>query len=214
MVSPAMDTPSIIHAEQIGAFFWTFLSIVGVVLMLLTYMYITKLERINCACAEHPYKNFMKNYIIFAVIFLAITAFMPPSQVVGMAGETCGIVYAVITWVYNIATIVFFVYALQYVRFLVREKCQCSEDIRREVLYWWSIIELVILSILVLLPFLIVFVSGGVALSIMTGKDAVSNMQNSVMMTTVNPLKGAKNATNALSSSIKKGLSKVKNFSK
>lgn len=201
-----MDTDT----EYIEIFFWTFLSVIGVVLMGLTYTYIDKLERIKCACAEHPYKNFIKKYIIFAICFLGVTAFLPPTRVVGMFGPMYAMVYLAIKWIYVIATIVFFVYALQYVRFLTREKCKCSEDIRREVLYWWSITELVILSVLVVLPFLIVFVTGGLALTISSGKSALSNLDKAVMMTAVNPVKGAKKARAEMARSFDYGAKQFK----
>lgn len=203
--------------ENVEAIFWAFLSIIGVVLMALTYTYIDKLERINCACAEHPYKNFIKNYIIFAICFLLITAFLPPSMVVGFLGPIYGLVYLIIKWVYVIATLVFFIYALRYVQYLTREKCKCSEDIRRDVLYWWSIIQLVIFSILIVLPFILMFTTGAFALAMKSGKDVVSNLDKTVMMTTVNPVKGVKKASSALrgdvsmaSSSLKKTMKSLK----
>jgi hypothetical protein len=196
--------------ENIEAIFWAFLSIIGVVLMGLTYTYIDKLERINCACAEHPYKKFIKNYIIFAICFLLITAFLPPSMIVGAIGPIYGMIYLAIKWIYVIATIVFFIYALRYVQYLTREKCKCSEDIRRDVLYWWSIIQLVIFSILVLLPFIVMMASGAFALAVKSGKSAISNLDKTVMMTTVNPIKGVKKATSELQNDIVIGSKSLK----
>jgi len=193
---------------SLESFFWTFLSIVGLVLMALTYTYIDKLEKINCECAEHPYKKFIKNYIVFAVIFLLVTTFLPPSRVVGMVGPLYAMVYVVVKWIYVISTFVFFVYALMYVRYLAKEKCKCSEDIRREVLYWWSILEVIIFAVLVVLPFLVMFVSGGVALAISSGKSAMSNLESTSMVASVNPLKAAKTLPSSLRKSIKKSLGK------
>lgn len=187
---------------------WTVMSVIGIVLMVVTYTYIDKLEKAECACAEHPYKNFIKNYILFAIVFLAITAFLPPSKVVGMLGPLYGFVYVVLKWVYVIATFIFFVYALQYVRYLVKEKCKCSEDVRRSVLYWWSVVEIIIFSILVLLPFLVMFVSGGVALAVASGKDALQNLASTSMEASVNPLKSAKKLPSSLRKSLKKAVGK------
>ena len=184
--------------ENVEAIFWAFLSVIGVVLMGLTYTYIDKLERINCACAEHPYKKFIKNYIIFAICFLLVTAFLPPSVVIGFIGPVYGLIYLAIKWIYVIATIVFFIYALRYVQYLTREKCKCSEDIRRDVLYWWSITQLVIFAILVILPFIMMFTVGAFALAVKSGKGAISNLDKTVMMTSINPVKGMKNASSAL----------------
>lgn len=188
--------------ENIEAIFWAFLSIIGVVLMGLTYTYIDKLERINCACAEHPYKNFIKKYIIFAICFLLVTAFLPPSMVVGFAGPVYGMIYLIIKWIYVIATVVFFVYSLRYVQYLTREKCKCSEDIRRDVLYWWSITQIVIFAILIVLPFILMVATGGFALAVKSGKSVVSNLDKTVMMTAVNPVKGAKKASSMLRSDV------------
>lgn len=193
-----------VDMNMIQAFFWTFVSIIGVVLMGITYSYIEKLERIKCVCAEHPHRKFIKNYLIFALIFLAVTAFVPPSVVVGTFGPIYAFVYMIVNWIYVIATIVFFVFALRYVRYLTQEKCKCSEDIRREVLYWWAIVELVILSILVLLPFLIIIVNGTVSLAITSSKDALKSLDKNVMMTSVNPLKGVSKASSSLKKSMKR----------
>jgi MFS family permease len=198
--------------ENVEAIFWAFLSIIGVVLMGLTYTYIDKLERIKCVCAEHPYKNFIKKYIIFAICFLLVTAFLPPSAVVGLVGPLYGLIYLVIKWIYVIATVVFFVYALRYVQYLTREKCKCSEDIRRDVLYWWSITQLVIFAILIVLPFILMVATGAFALAVKSGKGVVSNLDKTVMMTAVNPVKGAKKATGAFAddvSSASKSLKKT-----
>lgn len=184
--------------ENVEAIFWAFLSIIGIVLMGLTYTYLDKLERIKCACADHPYKNFIKKYIIFAICFLFVTAFLPPSMVVGFIGPVYGMIYLIIKWIYVIATVVFFVYALRYVQYLTREKCKCSEDVRRDVLYWWSITQLVIFAILIVLPFILIFATGAFALAMKSGKSVASNLDKTVMMTTVNPLKGAKKASSAL----------------
>lgn len=193
-----------IDFNTIQAFFWTFLSIIGVILMIVTYTYITKLERIKCVCSEHPYRKFIKKYLMFAIIFLGVTAFIPPSIVIGQLGELYGFIYMIIKWVFVITTVIFFVYALQYVRYLAREKCKCSEDIRREVLYWWSITELVILGILVLLPVLLILINGTVSLAIVSSNNVLTNLDKTVMATTINPLNSVKKASKSLKVSMQK----------
>ena len=37
-------------------------SSIGIILLILTYTYIDKLERIGCDCAKHPNRDFVKNY--------------------------------------------------------------------------------------------------------------------------------------------------------
>lgn len=199
-----MQNSEMIDMNMIQAFFWTLLSIIGVILMIVTYTYINKLERIKCVCSEHPYRNFIKKYLMFAIIFLAITAFIPPSIVIGQLGEIYGFVYMTIKWIYVISTVIFFVYALQYVSYLAREKCKCSEDIRREVLYVWSITQLVILGILILLPVLLILINGTVSLAIVSGNSVLTNVDKTIMSSTVNPLKSVKKATSSLKMSVEK----------
>lgn len=171
---------------------YALMSVLGIVLMLTTYMYIQKLERIQCACSEHPYRNYIKNYILFAIVFLLFTMFVTPAQAVKMFGTTFGLVYSVAQVIYGFATFIFFVYALQYVRYLMREKCKCSEDVRREVLYVWSIAEIVIIGVLVILPLLsqVVLSSLGVVMS--ATKELVTKEPSAMREAAVNPLKSLK----------------------
>ena len=45
------------------------LRLVIAILFLITYLYIEKLEQIGCECAEHPNKNFVKNFSLFGVVY-------------------------------------------------------------------------------------------------------------------------------------------------
>ena len=75
---------------------YTLMSILGIVLMVTTYMYIQKLERIACQCAEHPYRKFIKNYILFAIGFLVVTTFVPPAVADKLFGANFAVVYKLI----------------------------------------------------------------------------------------------------------------------
>jgi putative copper export protein len=184
--------------------FWAFTSFLGVFLMLLTYTYVDKLEKVKCDCAEHPYRKFIKNYILFAVVFLAVTAFLPPSKVHGALGPLYAVLYGLVHLVYAIATFVFFIYAVKYVNYLAKEKCKCSEDVRRTVLYWWSILMIIVLVATVILPFLLTFVFGGVGLVMSSGKSGLKSLDRTAMEASVNPLKAAKKVPGSLRSSLKR----------
>lgn len=193
---------------SLESIFWTVISMIGVILMVVTYLYIDKLEKIQCACAEHPYKKYIKSYLVFAIAFLLVTAFVPPTKAARLFGPLFAVVYAVVKIIYGFATFIFFIYALQYVRFLMKEKCKCSEDVRREVLYVWSIAEILIYFVLVIIPIIVLFVGNAVALVLTTGKSAVKEVTAVSMEASVNPVKALKKVPKSLRSSVKRAFRK------
>lgn len=181
---------------------YTLMSILGIVLMVTTYMYIQKLERVACQCAEHPYRNFIKNYILFAIGFLVITTFVPPAAADKLFGANFAVVYKLIQVLYGFATVIFFIYALLYVRYLVKEKCKCSEDVRREVLYYWSVAEIIIIGVILVLPWISKIVLGSLGVMMTATKDLLSK-ESVVREAAVNPFKAARKLPSALKKTAK-----------
>lgn len=173
------------------------LSVLGLVLLVVTYTYINKLEQIDCKCAEHPYRRFIKGYIIFAIVFLLLLMVFPASKASKMFGVTGGMLYALATLAFTVSSIVFFAYALMYVRYLMRAKCMCSEDNRRTALYVWSIAELVILGVIVVIPLLAILVITTIGL-VTGGVKQVSKASPSVIEAVSNPLKSARRVPSTL----------------
>jgi hypothetical protein len=167
------------------------LSIVGLILLVVSYTYIAKLEQIDCKCAEHPYRNFIKGYIIFAIIFLLLMMVFPASKAGKMFGMTGAFIYATLAFLFTISSVVFFVYALMYVRYLMKAKCMCSEDGRRTALYVWSIAELVILGIIVVIPLIAILAITTIGL-ITGGVKQISRVSPSVVEAVSNPLKSSR----------------------
>jgi len=164
-------------------------SMIGIILMVVTYTYIQKLEQISCKCSEHPYRNYIKSYIMFAVVFLLFTMFVTPATATRMFGTGFAIVLTVAELLFGLATFVFLIYALQYVRFLMKEKCKCSEDLRREVLYVWSILQIILISINFILPWIVGIALSGLGVVLSGSKDLLSLEPGVVREATMNPLK-------------------------
>jgi len=173
------------------------LSILGLVLLVVTYTYIDKLEKIDCKCAEHPYRKFIKGYIIFAIVFLLLLMVFPAGKVGQQFGNMGAMVYAVATLLFTVSSIVFFAYALMYVRYLMKAKCMCSEDARRTALYVWSIAELVILGIIVVIPLLAILIMTSLGL-VMGGVKQVSRVSPTVIEAVSNPMKSARRVPTTL----------------
>lgn len=167
------------------------LSGLGLILLLLSYTYMTKLEQIDCRCAEHPYRRFIKGYIVFAIVFLLAMMVFPAGKAAKMFGMTGAMVYAVASLLFTITSVVFFAYAMMYVRYLMKAKCMCSEDARRTALYVWSIAELVILGIIVIIPLLSILAITSIGM-VVGGVKKVSGVSPMVIEAVANPLKSAR----------------------
>lgn len=127
-------------------------------LLLAVYSYIEKIENNGCVCADHPNKDFIKKFSIIIMVFLAVVIFIPTSLVMKKLGSVVAGIYTFVKFVFYILCIVYFYITIDYIRFLVNEKCKCSEDIRRELIMGGSIIEitlfLLVLFTIIILPLL------------------------------------------------------------
>lgn len=189
---------------SVGGIMHAVVNMIGVIAMLVIYTYVDKLEKIDCPCAEHPMRNFIKNYIIFAIIFLLVATFLPAGTINSMLGPVYTMIYGIVYFVFIIATFVFFVYVMRYARFLMVNKCKCSEDFRREAMYVYSIIIVVVYGILVFLPLMLALIQGAIALMLSSGKQAVKDIRKTSMDVAVSPLKAVQELPKSLRKSVKK----------
>lgn len=190
--------------SSVGAIMNAVVNMIGVIVMLVIYTYIDKLEKIDCPCAEHPMRNFIKNYIIFAVIFLLVATFLPPGIINSTLGPVYAMIYGIVYFIFIIATFVFYIYVMRYARFLMMNKCKCSEDFRREAMYIYSIIVVIAYAILVFLPILVTILVGGVGLATASGKQAIKDIRTTSMGVTMNPVKAVQSVPKSLRKSITK----------
>ena len=132
-------------------------------LLIAAYTYILKLEQTGCECAEHKNQKFIKNFSLFAIVFLLIITFIPIDAIISSLGTVVAGLFALITFIFYIMCVVYFFMVLNYTRYLVNEKCKCSEDIRRDIIMIGSIIEIVLIMLILLtaliLPILLASVS-------------------------------------------------------
>lgn len=142
-------------------------NIILIALFLTTYAYLDKLEKSGCECAVHPYRNFVKMFPLYAVAYIVVFMFLPFNLFESIFGASGKMIQGLLATVFGIASIVFFVLAFIYSRWLMTEKCKCSEDTRREVLYYWSMLTIVLLVVLVVLSLgTTLFASGGPKVSL------------------------------------------------
>lgn len=124
------------------------------------YSYLYHLENIGCECSLHPYKEIIKQFTIYAFIFVIFVSVIPTGMVSKYFGNTIGIIYVMIKLMFYMSCIIYFYMILEYTRFLVNEKCKCSDDIRREIITAGSILEIIIMLFSILIVVIIPILFG------------------------------------------------------
>ena len=120
------------------------LNILIFILLIIIYAYINKLETIGCECASHSNKEFIKSYTIISLVFLLLTSFVSIKDIVVNFGETIAILFSVITVIFYVIFVVYIYMAFEYVRYLINEKCKCSEGMSRDIIMIGTMIELIL----------------------------------------------------------------------
>lgn len=184
-------------------------------LLLAVYTYIEKLEKIGCYCANHPNKEFIKQFSIVALIYLGLVTFVPMSSIISFFGNIIAGLFAFVTFVFYIMCIVYFYLTIEYTRYLINEKCKCSLDMRRELILAGSVVEFsiifLILLVIIILP--IIFNSVSIIVSNMGRVEsevstAVRNPYESIKRIPSNLKKASKIVSN-IGSQSKKGFKKM-----
>jgi hypothetical protein len=116
-------------------------------IVLFTYIltYVMKLERTGCECAKDWRRDFIVAYSIIVIAFaaydLAVIVFhKDPLSHVGLINMVRGPILLILGIIFVVATI-------QYVNRLKREKCACSEDTARLVLFIVAIIDAAVFAV-------------------------------------------------------------------
>ena len=120
------------------------------VLITIIYLYINKLEQIGCDCSNNPDRTFIKTYSIVALVFLLFTAFVSIEVIGKMMGSVIAMLYSLLIVVFYMIFIYYIYTTFTYVRYLINEKCKCSEDISREIIMMGTFIELVLFFVTIL----------------------------------------------------------------
>ena len=130
-----------------------------IILLIFVYTYLTSLESKGCECAKSPRSNFIKNFTIFAIFYLFLTMFIPDSIIAENLGLTILFLKHFVDLIFTFVFVYYIYVVFQYTRYLVNEKCKCSVDIRREIIMIGFLIELALVVILFLVPFIIAVIS-------------------------------------------------------
>ena len=163
------------------------------VLLGFTYTYVLKLEKLGCECAKHPNVDFIKKFSIFALVFIVILMLVPPvllSEYNGFVGS----VYTLLAFIFWIVFAVYLFIVMNYTRYLISEKCKCSEDMRRELILIGTSIELIVLLLAVLNIILLPIIASSINVIFNNASDVKSKFKNNLK----NPISAVKNIPSQL----------------
>jgi hypothetical protein len=136
-----------------------FIQLIFVLLLIIIWSYIYKLENIGCACSEHSNKEFIKNFTIIALVYFFITAFISVKTIAKNMGNVIVQLLAFGSFIFFLTFVVYIYYSFDYVRYLMNEKCKCSEDLRRDIIAIGTMISLflflILLFTIIIIPILI-----------------------------------------------------------
>jgi hypothetical protein len=133
-------------------------STITVILLIVIYSYLVSLENKGCKCAITTNVNFIKGFTIFAIVYLIFTGLVSDQMIYDNFGSNILIVNKFVDLIFALVFIYYLYEVFMYTRTLVREKCKCSEDNRREIIMIGSIIEFVLIFILFIVNIIIVVI--------------------------------------------------------
>ena len=175
------------------------IQMIFVILLLIIYTYLYKLENIGCECSEHPNKDFIKNFTILALVYFLVTAFISLKSVAGSMGSVFVQLVAIATFVFFLLFVVYIYYAFDYVNYLTNEKCKCSEDMTRDIIAIGTMISLflflTLLFTIIIVPILISTLSAFL--------NRIEIFEDEVEQTIRNPMRTLKSTPDRIAKSAK-----------
>ena len=189
-----------------------FIHFIFVILLVIIYTYIYKLENIGCECSDHSNKAFIKTFTIISLVYFFITAFIPMKEIAKKMGSVIVQLLAFGSFIFFLTFVVYIYYAFDYVRYLMNEKCKCSEDLRRDII---AIGTMISLFLFIILLFTIIIIP--ILISTLTNLFAkIQDFESEVEEVIKNPMKSIRstpsrilNSTRDLSSFVKSTASKL-----
>jgi hypothetical protein len=133
-------------------------SIITVVLLIVIYSYLVSLENKGCKCSITSNINFIKGFTIFSIVYLIFTGLVSDQMIYDNFGSNILIINKFVDLIFALVFIYYLYEVFKYTRTLVREKCKCSEDNRREIIMIGSMIELILIFVLFIVNIIFVVI--------------------------------------------------------
>lgn len=137
----------------IASFIVIVLLITVIVINIMALQWIYKLEEISCKCSEDWKRDYIKYYLIVYFVIITINFLL-----LLLNGNNINSYIVGFTFIFSIFTFINTVMSVIYINQLKEIKCNCSEDIRREIYYYYNIINIALFAISFILNIILVIV--------------------------------------------------------
>jgi len=136
-----------------------FLYIINIVINIYALLWIQKLEQISCKCSDNWKRDYIKYfiYVYFGFLILQVITYLATGH--GLMEQDSAYVIFFVS-VYNVFALIAMIVAIMYIDELKAQKCSCSEDIWREVYYYYNVIRLAIFGLIFLLSLVTILFVG------------------------------------------------------
>lgn len=144
-----------------------FISIISIAINIMGFVWIKNLEDISCECSENWMRDYIKyfliSYFIINIINLLLSIYINSIKnkegvFISFIKNPLYIMWTGILMVYLLFAFINIFVVIAYVQKLKDINCDCSEDIKREIYWYYNIIMASILALYILLAF-ILFIS-------------------------------------------------------
>ena len=134
------------------------LSLFSIIINFLALLWIQKLDNIpDCTCSEDWKRKYIKYFLYAYFIILTISIFMNVYLLISnetmesLKSSYMYHIYNAITFIFGIFGVFNLFVSIYYINDLKNTHCECSEDIRREIYYYYNIIRLCLMILFIIL---------------------------------------------------------------
>jgi len=137
-----------------------FISIISIIINILGFVWIKNLEDISCECSENWMRDYIKyfliTYFIVNIINLLLSIYINSIKnkekvLMNLIKNPIYIMWNVFVMLYLFAAFSNIFIVINYIKKLKEINCQCSEDIKREIYWYYNIIIASIIALFILL---------------------------------------------------------------
>lgn len=121
------------------------LGLIIFVIQVFIVKYLINLEKIGCECAKDWRRKFIIFYLIFVLAYSIVIILVP---------QTLPPIIQFVLLLLGVSNIII---TIQYVYKLKKDKCECSESVMREILYFIAIFNALLFILLIVLSILLLF---------------------------------------------------------
>uniref|UniRef100_A0A6C0J363 Uncharacterized protein n=1 Tax=viral metagenome TaxID=1070528 RepID=A0A6C0J363_9ZZZZ len=137
-----------------------FISIISIIINILGFVWIKNLEDISCECSENWMRDYIKyfliTYFVVNIINLLLSIYINSIKnkekvLMNLIKNPIYIMWNVFVMLYLFAAFSNIFIVINYIKKLKEINCQCSEDIKREIYWYYNIIIASIIALFILL---------------------------------------------------------------